>query len=89
MLLIFTNIGSVHWCIIYQEGYTKLVFFNLICIVSSQSLAHLDTYVGDATYAYKLKREKTSGPPTPSQELNEIVDNVVPVWGESLLYIRN
>lgn len=35
-----------------------------------------DHSVSDASYAYKLKREKRAGPPTTSQELNEIVDNV-------------
>ena len=35
-----------------------------------------DHSVSDASYAYKLKREKLEGTPTTSQELNEIVDNV-------------
>lgn len=36
-----------------------------------------DNSVSDASYAYKLKREKLLSTPTTSQELNEIVDNVI------------
>ena len=44
-------------------------------VTSDQSLPSHQN-VSDASYAYKLKREKVEGPTTPSQQLNEIIDNV-------------
>lgn len=61
----------------------KWVFLILkLFIVSSDTLVSREYTISDASYAYKLKRDRGEGPVTSHQELNEIIDNI-PALGES------